>query len=374
MTARRIDQNGWIEISRNPITRPGVYDYSGAQLGLSGLDAVRTFAVLRPPEELASPEFLASLSLLPIVDDHEMLGHGETPAEDYGVHGAIGQDAEYDDTSEMVVATIKLFSTALARAIRAGKKQLSLGYRCKYVYAPGTWRGKAYDYIQREPRGNHLALVREGRMGPEVAVLDQFVSTVDAMEGRVDPEKLKKVLEALQAAVAILGEAVKPEAPEGEDGDMPTPAAPPESEDADTPAPAAETPTPEGEDTDEPKPEAGAMDAALRRLARQVADLSARPVLDEREVMRRVAARDGLVRQLVPHIGVFDHAEMTHADVVAYGVRKLGLAARKGHEVDTLNGFLAARQPARPAARTASDAAPTGAAAKIGAYAATKGA
>ena len=360
MTARRIDQNGWIEIARNPVTRVGVFEYSGAQLGLSGLDAVRIFSVLRPPEELASPEFLASLSLLPIVDDHEMLGAGETPAEDYGVHGAIGQDAAYDDDAGMVVATIKLFSTALARLIRAGKKQLSLGYRCKYVYAPGTWRGQAYDYIQRELRGNHLALVREGRMGPEVAVLDQFVATVDAMEGRLDPEKLKKVLEALQAAVAILGEAVKPEAPEGEDGDMP--------------APAAETPAPEGEDGDMPKSEGGAMDAALRRLTKRVAELSARPVLDEREVMRRVAARDALARQLVPHIGVFDHAEMTHADVVAYGVRKLGLTARKGHEVDTLNGFLAARQPAKPAARTASDAAPTGAAAKIGAYAATKGA
>ena len=72
--AREYDGNGWFEIKANPISKAGVFPYSGRQLGLSGKDSDRIFQVLRPPEELADPECINSFKLLPWIDEHVMLG------------------------------------------------------------------------------------------------------------------------------------------------------------------------------------------------------------------------------------------------------------------------------------------------------------
>src|SRR5579872_7419915 len=177
-SARTVDTNGWFEVEGNPLSMVGVFPYRGRQLGPKATDPDKLYQVYRPAEELSDPECIASFRLLPWIDNHVMLGDeakGLMPAEKKGVQGVVGEQISFDpELGEFggLRANVKVFSQALATLIASGKRELSCGYRCKYDWTPGTFNGQAYDCVQRVIRGNHLATVKSGRMGPDVAVLD----------------------------------------------------------------------------------------------------------------------------------------------------------------------------------------------------------
>jgi hypothetical protein len=100
------------------------------------------------------------------------------PAESKGVEGVIGEDVFFE--GDTLFGNIKIFSDSLADRIDSGVRELSLGYSCEYEISSGVFNGINYDAIQKNIRGNHLATVPEGRMGPDVAVLDHLRFTFDA--------------------------------------------------------------------------------------------------------------------------------------------------------------------------------------------------
>lgn len=361
-SARQYDGNGWFEVKANPISKAGVFPYSGRQLGLTGPDADRIYQVLRSPEELSDPECIESFKLIPWVDEHTMLGPNAQaltdralPAEAKGVQGVIGEEVFFKDGT--LFANIKAFSATLAELIQAGKKELSAGYRCVYDIASGIWEGQAYDAIQRKIRGNHLALVTEGRMGPDVAVMDRLTFTFDAKdlkmatestagEGAMTLEELITTVKAIAPQIAALQAAM-----EGLKGGGAA-----EVVDAVPPVKAAVMGeggegTPAGTAKDEEVSEA--MDAALKQVAtlqKRIDDMTAN---GERAVLSQIAKRDALAKQLSAHVGTFDHAEKTYDDVVEYGCEKLSIKAEAGHKAAALAGFLQARPAALPAAYVA---------------------
>jgi hypothetical protein len=71
-----------------------------------------------------------------------------------------------------------------------------------------------------------------------------------------------------------------------------------------------------------------------------------------------MAQRDRLAAALVKHVGTFDHAEMTAAQVAEYGCKKLGISAPKGQEGAALAGYLAAAAKA-PAPTFSMDGGPS---------------
>jgi len=375
-----VDLNGYINIPDNPLSKAGVYPYKGRSLP-GAPDPDRIYMVYRPAEELADQACINSFKLLPWIDNHpqSLLGPedaGLMPAEKKGVQGVIGEDVYFKPEDGTLYGNLKVFSQSLADLIEAGKRELSCGYHCKYERSPGTFDGRHYDYIQREIRGNHLALVESGRMGPAVAVmdgcaLDQLTFSLDAKEtamadenntpdsggtaASLSLEDAVKLIAQLTPAIAAIqefiaaskGEAGEPAAPAGEDGPAdPAPDDPPASAGDADPAPTA----PGGEKEPEKKPEGAAgMDAAELK----------------RSVMAELAARDRLYRQVSEHVGAFDHADMTAFEVAQYGVKKLGIKAAAGQEMAVLGGFLQGRpaprkQPAATVAAHAADAAPGG--------------
>lgn len=339
MTARSYDDNGWFEIADNPISREGVFPYSSAQIG--GPEMGKIYQVFRPAEELGADDALASFRLLPIIDDHTMLGEGGEAAEDVGVAGVIGENLRVVDG--VLLANLKIFSNTLAEKIKNGKTQLSCGYRCFYDFTPGEWNGQAYDAVQRQIRGNHLALVDEGRMGPQVAILDQMTFTVDAKEQK--PAMDEDIKQMLAAIVARLDKLESHEAAEAEAGSDETTAAEAEA----PPVEDAETGTTEAEVSPEAAKEA-AGSTAMDSMRAQVAALSKRvAALDEGAIVRALNRKNDLASRLSVHVGVFDHARMTHADVVAYGVKKLGLVdIPAGSEAIALDAALQVRAVATP--------------------------
>ena len=356
MSARHTDINGFVTIKGNPISKEGVFEYSGAQIGHD--DADRIFKVYRPGEELADPDCIESFRLLPFINEHTMLGsedEGMTPPERKGVEGMIGEDVYYE--APYLRGTLRIVSESLKNALAGGKVELSPGYRCVYEMTPGVFNGQRYDAIQRKIRGNHLALVDEGRTGPDVAVLDRMTFTVDSNtlkeavmaeemkdqegSGGLDRtkalfEELKPLLAESEEARAMLAELVqamaKPDEGEGEKIA--------EAEGEDEEAKVAEKA--QDEDTE------AAMDARIKHLESKLAAM-------DTALVTGIADRDALASKLSEFVGTFDSARMTVAQVAAYGVSKLGIPCTKGAERVALDAWLHGRTPERKKAGIAQD-------------------
>lgn len=347
MDARLVDGNGWFEVKANPISKAGVFPYSGRQLGKTGADADRVYMVLRPPEELADPACLESFKLIPWIDNHVMLGPvaqeqsaNAVAAERKGVQGVIGEDVFFKDGT--LFANIKAFSSTLAALISAGKRELSAGYRCIYDMTSGVWNGQSYDAIQRKIRGNHLALVTEGRMGPDVAVMDRLTFTFDAKEFDMSDKKTEggdggsgageMTLAQVVAVITELAPQVAKLTAAMSGATVPAAAETADKEVADPATPAA--PTAKVDEGSEGTPAGAAMDAATI----------------ERNVIASIQKRDKLAKAISEHVGTFDASDKTLAEVVAYGCDKLGVTADAGQEYAALSGFLQAKPATLPAA------------------------
>lgn len=378
MTARVTDSNGWYEIAGNPLSKVGVYPYLGSSIDPNGtmdLDPDGVYNVYRSERELSNPETIDSFKLLPWIEDHDMLGAGGgqlISPESKGVDGVIGEDVYFADG--FLRGNVKLFSESLADTIASGKKELSCGYRCKYAPEKGVFGDMRYDFIQTDIRGNHVASVDAGRMGPEVAVLDQqMVFTVDhedfkpmgkvktpktleafAQDG-VKPGQFAETLQLLAGAVVGLqtamdakdmGEHSEDEEEKAEDEDQPNRTASSNmSEDTEE----EKGEDMEGEHTEDEEEEKGedavAAADALDILGREVAQLKAKQRGGVKAVMREINSRDKLAAKATEHLGTFVYDHMTTDEVAVYACDKLGLKPQKGHEVSALDGYFANRRP-----------------------------
>lgn len=400
-SAREFDVNGWMEVDANPLSKVGVYQYLGKNIkGAPDPDAF--YGVYRPAEELADPECIASFRLVPWIDDHAMLGEGEklTRPEDKGIEGVIGERVFFDaaDGDGVLKGNIKVFTSRHTQTVDEGKRELSVGYRCRYEYAPGEFKGVPYTYVQRKLRGNHLASVEDGRMGPDVAVMDGqdgLSFTIDSKEfvkmakPKTPVVKTNKVSNLMGQLIHFATDASEEETKDVPAGEMKqlqdllkqaaplmeqiaalqsvlTGAATPDPVDNDTPVIDSSTgkveegqPTSDEDDKGKEK-EDKAMDGneikqlvkLVGVLTKEVAALKSQPTFDASDVLREIKQRDTLAEDLSFHVGTFDHSEMSHQQVAAYGVEKLGIpGVEKGHEVAAVSAFLHGRAKPTPPSR-----------------------
>lgn len=169
---KQVNENGFWRIENNPISQVGVFPYLGKNIS-DQLEPNKIYFVYRPASELFAPETLESFNStpLPLVDEHEMLGDGATPAENKGIHGVISNVRQ---DGKLLVGDISIYSETMKDEINRGKKDLSMGYYCEYDLQEGEYDGQHYDAVQRNLRGNHVALVDQGRCGHSVRVYDHF--------------------------------------------------------------------------------------------------------------------------------------------------------------------------------------------------------
>lgn len=364
MSARVTDQNGFFEVRDNPISRVGIFPYLGRSIDADEPD--RLYQVYRPAEELSHPDALESFKLLPWVDDHTMLGEGEglTDAKDKGVRGVIGENVYFDanDGDGVVKANLKCFSGDQAARINGGKRDLSAGYRCVYDFTPGVFNGKPYDAVQRTLRGNHIASVKDGRMGPSVAVLDHFNIAMDGQEFAPVKKKLTAAdLERINAnparvAAVLAAMDAAEEAEKAADADEDDKTAADADVDADKTAADADDKTGDEDDktaadVDADKTAADAdLPAALKKVNEEKAE-DAKTGMDEADFVSRIARRDRMAKAVKPLIGAFDHSEMTLTRVASYSAKKLGLTVTEDNAEAVVSAFVAGHAKAAPTSR-----------------------
>ena len=121
----------------------------------------------RPETEVASPDSLASFAGKAITSEHPPVLLDAENTKDYQV-GFSGTEVVYDNGFVKAVMTITDRDT-IERIMRGDAREVSAGYRVNYDPTPGvTDSGEHYDGIQKEILGNHIAVVRRGRAGPQV--------------------------------------------------------------------------------------------------------------------------------------------------------------------------------------------------------------
>ncbi len=173
-SARQIDPNGFLVVKGCPLSTFGVFDYSAGQIGLPG-DPNRIVKVFRPEYAVSDPEAVNSFKNVPLVDEHEMLSgfdddQQNADPDEKGVSGILTGNVYYK--KPWMLGDIKVFSRGMKDKVLAKiKDDLSLGFGCKYRLEPGNWNGQDYEVVQDHIRGNHLALVDDGRI-PGARVLD----------------------------------------------------------------------------------------------------------------------------------------------------------------------------------------------------------
>lgn len=180
-SARSTDENGFLHVASSHITKATVNPYYGREIPgwrEAGLDPEAVYYGFRDPEELKKS--LSTWQGLPLHIEHHV-DSAEEPARLTRV-GAVGRA---DWNAPYVDAPLTVWDGEAIAAIEDGSfRELSCAYRYDPDFTPGRYEGVEYDFIMRNIRGNHVALVEEGRAGPDVVVADGALCGKDAEEWR----------------------------------------------------------------------------------------------------------------------------------------------------------------------------------------------
>lgn len=164
---------------RVTIARSGVYNYSPERLSGLGLSlpperkSQTTFRVYRSPEVVARNK--DKFVQLPLTLLHPPVFVDGNSFRDYVV-GYTGDTVEARTEKNVVYldSTVTIFDNEALNAYWRGIREVSPGYRGVFAWQDGvTPDGEPYDIIMTDiVEANHLALVKEGKGGSSVLVLD----------------------------------------------------------------------------------------------------------------------------------------------------------------------------------------------------------
>ena len=185
----RREPEGYLLCLNVPVARTGTQEYLPEELGLSppchpersrGISSPLTpchpersrgisaplIPVYRPPEEVFSPETIASFEGMPVTNDHPPdgvdIGNIRALQKGHAHNVRRGAGAE----SDLLLADLIITDPVLIDGIlNGGKREISCGYTYELCEENGT-------YIQRKIRGNHVAVVDAGRAGSRVSIKD----------------------------------------------------------------------------------------------------------------------------------------------------------------------------------------------------------
>lgn len=143
------------------VTRSGVFNYKNEDGSLR--------RELRHPDEVWNTDSLASMEMIPVTNNH--------PAEKL-VNAknfkrlAIGYTGEnIQKEGDYIIAPVVITDQDGVDWVKnQGRKELSLGYTVDLHPESGTYNGDEYDFVQKNIRYNHLAIVNQARAGSEARI------------------------------------------------------------------------------------------------------------------------------------------------------------------------------------------------------------
>ena len=207
----RREPEGYLICVNVPIARTGTQQYLQDELGQSGDKAV---TVYRPEEEVFSPATMASFEGMPVTNDHPdeegvNVDNVQYLAKGHCQNVRRGTGAEKD----LLIADLIITDPGTIDDIMNGKREISCGYNYELSEEDGK-------FVQRQIRGNHIAIVDKGRAGKRVCIKDsapnkersklEMKKTYNRVLAKMlakfavdaDPEELEEAVDAVEAIVS----------------------------------------------------------------------------------------------------------------------------------------------------------------------------
>lgn len=203
ITHREYTDEGFLRVPGH-VARTGIQDYLARELELPG-DPNRIVKVYRPPEEVFNADSLATYNGADITLNHPV---GMVNAENYkivskGVSRGDGQKSDIFVQCDLIIK-----DAAAIKAVNSGKCELSAGYTAIYDETPGvTPDGEKYDYVQREIRINHIAIVDRGRAGALAKIFDNETTGGNTMPVLITTDSGRSVDVADPANAQVVADA-----------------------------------------------------------------------------------------------------------------------------------------------------------------------
>lgn len=174
------------------ISRTGIQLYRGFEVGMRDKAVVRVY---RPETEVFHKDALASLAHRPLTNDHPSVPVTADNWKEFSV-GQSGGDVARD--GEFVRVPMSVMDGKTIKDIQNGKKQISVGYSCDLTFQDGvTPDGQAYDAIQTNIRGNHIAFVKAARGGDRLSFGDAANMMPLAIDSAAFAKAAKQICDGL---------------------------------------------------------------------------------------------------------------------------------------------------------------------------------
>lgn len=214
-SVRHYDENGFLHVDLCNITKEQVAPYYGREIpGWQELGLIpdKIYYGYRPFEEIKKAA--DTFNNLPLLSEHV-----EDGADKKNQHLRVGSLGTNADVREPYLTnSLAVYDEKAIKSIESEeKKELSSAYRYDPVLKPGFFDGQRYDFRMENIRGNHVALVKEGRAGSDVVVADSnsinkgekmstklknFISKISSKKNMAMDEDLEEALkEAIREEV-----------------------------------------------------------------------------------------------------------------------------------------------------------------------------
>lgn len=180
-TMRTIDASGRMHIARSHITKACVNPYYGREIPNSealGLIQDKIYYMLRSPVELerAVPTFARIQILSKHIPLLEIKRMSQEEIKKFVV-GAIGSDIEW--LSPYVDADVSIWDEIAIRGIEdETQREFSCAYRYVPIMTTGEFEGVKFDGIMTQIEADHMALVKDGRVGSEAIAADSQLERI----------------------------------------------------------------------------------------------------------------------------------------------------------------------------------------------------
>jgi 8-oxo-dGTP pyrophosphatase MutT (NUDIX family) len=172
-SVRTYDRDGRLHVAITNISKAAINPYLGKEIPeweTLGLDPNRIYRLYRDPDELAKAA--KTFNSLPLLSEHVAVDADNHKPE--LVIGSTGTDAVFANPY-LKNSLVVWAGPAIEDIESEDKKELSCAYRYRADMRPGMVNGERYDGRMVSLTGNHVALVAEGRAGPDVVIGDSVV-------------------------------------------------------------------------------------------------------------------------------------------------------------------------------------------------------
>ena len=183
------------------ISRTGTQQYLKAEVEDGVEDGDKVVNVYRSADEVFNSDTLSSFVNKPVTDDHPPEQVNAENAKNYAV-GMSGDSIERE--GDYTKAKLIITNADAIRNIESGKVELSAGYTADIEKEQGvTDSGEKYDYVQKNIRGNHIAIVERGRAGAACKVADNSTTKGENMTNVVIGDRSYNLKDEQQASEAV---------------------------------------------------------------------------------------------------------------------------------------------------------------------------